>query len=297
MENHITPSRMANALMQDSSFNGHYVLVEGEQDLKLFKKFFSPSAAKLKVTHGKYKMREVYEILTARAFDRKIGIRDADFLRLKNNDRFDENYSLDIFPTDYHDAEGMVVNSQAPINFLETISNENKIKNFEESKGSIYTLVYNLSYPLACLRLANKVFRLGLSFKPKEKDGNTIKFKKFICEKKIEYLGDELMINTVLEYSKNRGAELSSREIILEKLEEIKKENHEIKEIVNGHDIAEILFIISKKGLNSQHRLLMNAACIEDMIFLSYSNLYFQETNLFGLIKQWEARTQYNITI
>lgn len=293
----MTSARMANAIMQDTSFKGYHILVEGVQDVKLFKRLFLENNARLSITHGKHNMRDVYEILTTRNFDKKIGVRDADFLRIKNNGKYNKNFSLAIFPTDYHDAEGMVINSPAMMHFLEVISTKDKINNFEKSNGPIIDLIYNLSYPLACLRLANKRFELGLSFKPKERDGNKIKFKKFICDKKANYLGDESLVNTVHEYSKNRGSQVSAQAYILEKLAEVKAENHSIKEIVNGHDIAEILFIVCKKYLNSQHKALVNADCVEDMMFLAYESSYFKSSNLFSLINTWECGTNCKVTV
>ncbi|MBU9823702.1 DUF4435 domain-containing protein [Rahnella perminowiae] len=297
MERDIKPERIANAIMMDERYEGYYVLVEGEQDIKIFRPFFDGNISRLKVMHGKYNMRSVYEILTGWGFERAIGIRDADFLRIPNNPKYSVTYNLPIFPTDYHDAEGMVTNSPAVMRFLGTITNDEKIKNFEGSYGDIVSLAYELSYPLACLRLANKRFGLGLSFKPKEKEGRKLKIWKFVCEKTIKYLGHECLINTVWEYSKNRGVEPASKPEISRCLDLIIGENHDVREMVNGHDIAEVLFILCKKGLKSQNKALVDADCVEDMMFLAYENTYFRKSNLFNLISAWENSTGCRLTL
>lgn len=297
MEQDIKPARIANSIMQDTRFNGHYVLVEGAQDIKIFKSFFLGDLAALKVTHGKHNMREVYDILLQRGFDKMIGIRDADFLRIPNNDKFSVDYALHIFPTDYHDAEGMVFNSPALIDFIESVTSPEKLNAFEAKNGPIVDLAYNLVYPLACLRLANKKNDLGLSFKPKEKDGNRLKFKKFICEKNIKYLGDDLLVNTVWEFSQNRGRDIPSRDEIKRFMNEIIYLNNDIKEMANGHDLAEALFIICKKGLGSQSKLLVDAGCIEDLLFLAYEANYFKVTGLFERINEWENKSGLRLVI
>ncbi|WP_148873383.1 DUF4435 domain-containing protein [Serratia marcescens] len=297
MENDIKPARIANSIMQDTRYQGHYVLVEGAQDIKIFKSFFLHGIATLKVMHGKHNMRDVYEMLLQRGFDKMIGIRDADFLRIPNNEKFSPNYEWYIFPTDFHDAEGMVLNSPALMDFIFSVSSEEKVKSFESKRGSIIDLAYNLVYPLACLRLANKKNDLGLSFKPKEKDGNRLKFKKFICEKSISYLGDDIMINTVWEYSQNRGRDIPTREVMKESMNEIISLHIDLKEMANGHDLAEALFIICKKGLGSQSKLLVDAGCIEDLLFLAYESSYFKGSGLFEKISGWENENGLRLTI
>ena len=82
MRGYMTPARIANSIMQDSSFNGSCLLVEGENDVKLFGKFNRKENSKIKVTFGKQKMKDVYEILRKRNFKRMVGIRDADFIHI-----------------------------------------------------------------------------------------------------------------------------------------------------------------------------------------------------------------------
>lgn len=297
MERDITPARIANAILQDSRYQGHYILVEGAQDIKIFKSFFMKERANLKVMHGKKNLHDVYVLLQDRGFDRMFGIRDADFLRLPDNEKFNVDYDKPIFPTDFHDAEGMVVNSPALMDFISNISNDEKIKNFEEIHGNLVDLAYSLAYPLACLRLSSKRDQLGLSFKPKDREGNRLKFKKFICEKEIKYLGDEALINTVWEYSKSKGDNVANKEDIRKSFDIVRSSNYDVCEMVNGHDLAEIIFIICKKGLRSHSKLLVDADCIEDLLFLAYESLYFKKSNLFTKIDEWQRNKEITLTL
>lgn len=295
MENHITPSRIANSIQQDKNFTGFNILVEGKKDIKLYRKLTCKKMSKIKVTFGKKKMREVYRILDKRGFSKVLGIRDADFIRINDDGKFDPNYCSSIFLTDNHDSEGMILQSEAFEDFLLEVSQENNIDAFNKKYGNLRVFIYNLSYSLACLRLANKKYNLGLAFKPVKPNGNILKFKKFICEKKLIYLGHEKLINTVVEYSTNRGSKIESRELILEKLQEIIKLELVIEELVNGHDLAEILFIICKKGLKSRNESLKGASSVETMLRLAYSREHFQLTRLFRSLVEWQKTLNINI--
>jgi len=284
----MTPARIANSIQLDRSFLGTYLLLEGKKDIKLFKKLFCEKNTQLKPTFGKHKMREVYTILSERGFNRKVGIRDADYLRLDGNEKYVDSYEHNIFITDYHDSEGMVINSQALNDFIHIISDSEKVKNFERNYGNIKELIYRLCYPLACLRLVNKVDNLGLSFKPANPEGNKLKYRKFISESNFSYLGHEKLINTVVEYSTNRGSVIAKREVIIESLEASIIKNHPVEEVVNGHDLAEILYLVGKKGLNSTSKTLQDASCIEESLCLAYNINYFSSTDLFNKLKEWQ---------
>ncbi|OAZ98391.1 DUF4435 domain-containing protein [Halomonas sp. G11] len=295
MEDSITPARIANSILQDSNFTGVNILVEGEKDIKLYRKLSCEDSSRIKVTFGKKKMRETYGILSNRGGARVIGIRDADFIRLKGNQKFDPNYDANIFLTDNHDSESMIIKSQAFDDFLLEISKEDRVSAFYKKHGCLREFLYELSYPLACLRFANKKFDLGLAFKPANPDGNKLKFKKIICDKKLEYLGHDKLINTVVEYSKNRGSNIKDREIILKSLLDVLDLKLPVCELVNGHDLAEILFIICKKGLGSSNDDLKGASSVESMLRLSYGREYFSSTELFKKLYVWQKSQNLNI--
>jgi hypothetical protein len=295
MQDSITPSRIANSILQDCDFAGFNILVEGETDIKLYGKLACPNISKLRVTFGKKKMRDTYSILCEREFYRVVGIRDADFIRLNYNSKYDPDYPSNIFLTDNHDSEGMVMQSQAFDDFLLEVCKADNVNSFQQKYGCTRKYLYELSFPLACLRFANKKFELGLAFKPSNPEGKPLKFKKFICDKELVYLGHEKLINTVVEYSTNRGSNIEDREVILEKLLSVMALELPINEIANGHDLAEILFIICKKGLKSSNESLKGASSVESMLRLSYSKEYFAITNLFKRLDVWQKSQNINM--
>jgi len=296
MEENITPSRIANAILQDKDFSGFYLLVEGKKDIKLYRRFVKNGSAKVKVTFGKYKQREAYKILNERGFDKAIGIRDADFLRIRGNEKYDPGYSGLIFPTDCHDSELMMLQTGVLDDYLLLISEDDKVLALEKRIGvKLQDLLLGLIYNLGCLRLANKRFSLGLSFKPEKADGNKLKINRFISEKDWSYLGDDIMINTVVEYSKNRGNAVAPRDLIKEKLQAVVNDKHPALEVVNGHDISQLLFLISKGGLDSKNKMLQNSDCVEDLLIACFDLIKFSKTKLFANLLKWQETTKSDV--
>ncbi|MCI1012297.1 DUF4435 domain-containing protein [Herbaspirillum sp. C7C2] len=289
MEEEITPARIANAICQDTTYEGYYVLVEGKKDVRIYRRFTSDVSAKVKATFGKSKLREVYRILTERNFVRKIGIRDADFLRIKGNPKYTAEFTDPIFVTDGHDSEIMMVATGVINNFFLMVTDEAKVAVFEEKHNKkVVDMIFSLIRPLGNLRLANKRFGLGLAFKPERPEGNALRIDRFVNSKSWGYNGDESMVNTVIEYSKNRGSVVASRAVVLEKLREISMEEHPNNEICNGHDFAYVLHLISKQGIGSKSKLLQDSACVEDLLISQFDWIKFSGTQLFARINQWQ---------
>lgn len=291
MEQHITPERIANSIMQDTRFKGINILVEGIKDLKVYTKLFNHQQTKLIQTTGKYKLRGAFEILSDRGFDRKIAIRDADFLRIKGNTKYDPGFKEHIFATDGHDSEMMMVMVDTLEDLLSVGVEQQKREEFEARIGlSVRQLTLNLSYLVACLKLANRRANLGLSFKPAKQGGNRIKFKKFLCEKKFT-IDIDLMIHTIWEYSKNRDKEVSSKQMTRLAFDEAFQENQTFEEMINGHDIAEIVCIIGTSGLRSSSSIFGHPDQVEESLALSFDRAKFRRTDLFKHILQWQATT------
>ena len=162
MEEHITPQRIANSIMLDTSFSGYYLIVEGPKDSKLYGKFFSQEIIHLKEAFGNEKVKEVFTILSERGFDRKFGIIDADFTRITG-----EEIEVDgLFITDDHDIEVMVIKTKALEHVLNVFCSKNKMQEYEKKHGmTIRDRIFQLGKEIGYLKYANKIHDLGLVFK------------------------------------------------------------------------------------------------------------------------------------
>lgn len=288
MEEDITVARIANAICQDTSFKGIHLLVEGRRDYKLYRKFADDNNVRIKTTQGKYRLQAIYSLLAERGIVDVVGIRDADFLRINGNPKYSPQYADAIFPTDCHDADIMIARNGVLGDYLTLIAEPEQVVSFEAKHKTIIDLVFEAIYPIGCLRLANKRFALGLSFKPERPEGNQIKVRKFVLESTWT-VDVRAMVNTVWEYSQNRGLTVASKDKISESLAVITGEGHPADEISNGHDFSAVLHLLSTKGLKSTNKMLQDPGCVQDLLIALFELTKFASTGLYGLVQNWSS--------
>ena len=93
-----------------------WVLVEGEDDCKIYPKFFEASQSKVEyINGGKEKLRTAIKVLSQET-NQVIGIQDADFLHLEGM----ANTAIPLFYTDCHDIEMTMLSFEGVRNNLLT---------------------------------------------------------------------------------------------------------------------------------------------------------------------------------
>lgn len=291
MIENLTPDRIANAILLDSSYKGLYVLVEGNKDSKLFSKFFSLETLRVRTTFGCKKMIEVFNILNSRGFDRKIGIIDRDFYNILGNEPKIEN----IFITDFHDIEVMIIMTKAFEDVLRIYTIQEKVEEFEKKHGkSIREIIFELSDNIGYLKLVEKVNDFGLVFKPKQPDGNQIKYNDFISDK-LEYKGDKELVKSIVNYSRNRTIKKLDETAISVKLSDTKKIKIDSLQLSNGHDLSNIVFIFLKKTVRSTNKMLFDNNSIEDSLILAYDFEDFKKTELYKKLIEYSKQNDIQL--
>jgi len=284
MEAYITPERTANAIMQDTRFKGYYLVVEGSKDVKLFGKFVNNEVIRVRPAFGNEKVKSVLQILDDRGFENRVGIIDSDFKKILN---ITENLS-GLFITDDHDIEVMIIKTKALENVLNVYCSKTKIDEFEKSKGiTIRKALVSLGKEIGYLKLANEIYDLGLVFKPKKAEGKQVKYNRFTCEKTFNFLGSEKMIQTLINYSRNKDTNLKREEEIKNKFNKVSEIEVDLMQLVNGHDLSNFLYILMKKILKSRNKMLNDFRAVEDSLILAYELSFFRETELYDQIKEW----------
>ncbi|NRD24532.1 DUF4435 domain-containing protein [Winogradskyella litoriviva] len=294
MEEFITNERIANSIMQNKSFKGYYLIVEGPKDSKLYGKFFNSDKVSIKEAFGNQRVQDIFKILTERGFDKKLGIIDSDFRKITGNE-----VDIDgIFMTDDHDIEVMIMKTKALDDVVRVFCSQSRVQAFEKEKGiSIKNKIFDLGKEIGYLKLANKTFDLGLVFKPKNPEGNHLKYKNFICDKTLDFLGTDKMITTTNNYSVNKSSKIESIQVISERLTETKETEYILEQLVNGHDLSQILYILMKKVLKSRNRMLQDHNSIEDSLTLAYDLNDFKETYLYEDIQNWSEQREIEILL
>lgn len=240
-----------------------FIFVEGKSDVKLYRKFFDLSCCKVEwIPGGKIKLEKcISDLLEIKGSI--IGIRDADFLHLK-----DDNYTKkNIFLTDCHDVEMMMLNDEEVLNSVLSEYLDNKPpENFLENK---LTLIKKLSY----LKYLNSIDLISIKF-TKEDSNKSVSLDKLFDFKNNKFDFEGYLLRLSISKSEFRN--------IKNKIEEGEVESFDLLQLTNGHDLSRLLDLYFRDfGENIKN------GDSEKALRLSYSFFNFQKTKLYNNIKKW----------
>ena len=264
----ITPQTKINELRLDISHPKSrgkvFVLLEGESDIKLYRKLFNNDTCKIEtIPGGKIFLEKGLEILND-IYKLIIGIRDADFLHLKGAKPQFSN----LFLTDYHDYELMMaseIECHCPIFFEHTkIVSKDHNSTFEKLLNSIRFLGY--------FRWYNEIENLEFNFRGLGLND--------LFDKKTFTIDDKVLIQTVI--NRSRDAKIKDVEQIFDAVKGLYDSQHDLCQVCNGHDFMKVMAIlcssrqkgISDKDMASQFRV-------------AYNQNMFQKTQLFKDTSGW----------
>ena len=260
------------------------VLVESNDNKKLFGKILHQSCH-FYAANGWEHLIEALEIVNSQRKDiTVIGIIDADFRRISGEIPVQEN----LFMTDYHDTEIMIVCSDAWENINVLIDKE-KIQVFEKQQDkSLRDFLLDLIRSISVLRWLNYKDNLGLTFKVKLKDTSFkyIDYESFI-DRNYKISIDDLL-KAVENKSQKQGFFKNYPEI-KQNFEDLCKTDFDLKEITNGHDFMNVLVMILKIIAKNTP---IEVAEIETNFIFGYHLTDFQKTNLHKSLAEWETQKQ-----
>ena len=246
-----------------------WILVEGEDDCKIYPKLFDPSKAKVEYVDGKTSLIEALEILTQKT-KQVVGILDADFLHL--NKLYPQVKNL--FYTDYHDIEMTMLNfEEVRINLL----TEYKMQDKQEA---IWQNVLEEASYIGYIRWYNDINNREIKFKGL-KYGDMIG----LNNGKI-YLIKSQLLEKLNERSKNKKEDLTEK-LITEFIEE--RTTNDSLNLCNGHDTINLfsLLLEGKASANSFAKELR----------LSFTNEHFRRTKLYENLQKWQTQNKFQIFI
>ncbi len=251
-----------------------FVLVEGDTDIRLFRKLFDLESCKVeRIPGGNTKVEDcVEELLNRTAL--VIGIRDADFIHLNNIDYTKRN----IFLTDLHDIE-MTLVAESEV-FSAIIFEFTNIK--ENKHDSIRNDIMSYIEKISLLKWLDSKERLGL------------KFKEVGFQDLLAFSGTTLDFSAYFRrlVSKSPNAVSTDFDNIVEKIEKLKLQNPDSYQLCNGHDFMKSLAaFLRQKG---------NGKSISDDILASifrtnYRQDFYRNTTLFRQTKEWSETVNCSI--
>lgn len=285
-----TASAMANAANMDTQYKGFYMYIEGETDLKFWKKFIDRHNVRIKVCSGKEAVIDTLRRLRSSGQNKYLGIVDRDF-----DDFLAIEYKIDnLFLTDCHDIEMDMYKSNTFSNVLPILDQADKITKFEElNHERIIQTVFCITNKIGHLKLADKLNDICLLYADKDKNIKP-KYEDSI-NSKCEIDDSSRLVDIVYTFSRSKNVTPKySKPEIVKLVESSKMKNYDTFQLSNGHDVTYILYLLLKKKLNINIDILNHSKdiYISDLLLASYDWKYFRETNLCQSLIKWSINNK-----
>ena len=133
MKEYISAYHTANAIRQIRGplFSGTFLIVEGESDRNGYKHLIDTESCRIIPAHGKENALDALDILEEDDFPGVLAVVDADFWRLEGI----KPSSPNLFITDTHDLETMILKSPALGKLLTEFGSDSKIEELTQQSG------------------------------------------------------------------------------------------------------------------------------------------------------------------
>lgn len=272
MREQITPDRIANSIrLLRSDHEGVFLIVEGHSDKLIYERLVNKQEVRITIASGKNNAIKALSILEKENFCRVFAVIDADFSRIEQQIPDSNN----LFLTDEHDLEMMLIKSAAFDKLLKERGSEEKIAAFPKD---IRETLLKLGQEIGKLRLLSLRNELNLKFEG-------LNFSKFIDKKNLSIDIDKLIISI-----KNHSQKLSlDEQQIKQDLSVISDENHDPWQLCCGHDFISILAIALWKVLGTRNANDVKKEDWERELRLAYELSYFYQTQIYQLMVNWQS--------
>ena len=277
MRNYITADNVANEIrMTRTQFSGVFLIVEGRTaDLPIYRRLVDTKLAQVTPAHSKDNALEALKILENADFDGVVAIVDADFWRLEGV----EPTSPNLFITDTHDLETMLLESPSLEKLLDEFGSEQKITNFTaNSRMDVRQTLLAAACPIGYLRWISQRNSLSLTFEG-------IVFSRFIDRNTLHIDTGELIQEVK---NKSRRQNLNENDL-RDKIDELTDSKHNFWDICCGHDLVGILSFGLYRILGSNQRREVEPEVLEKFLRAGYESTYFLSTQLYQSLRGWEA--------
>jgi hypothetical protein len=276
---HLTPSGWANYIcMRDASASKTLVLLEGPKDHMFYTNHLNKDCCEFRWPEsneglGKYNILRIMKDATSRSplLKRTIGIVDADYDRCTGRLTPDN-----VFQTDAHDIESMIINSSALNKVCVNNVNLKKLEAFlkQQQRQDIRSVILLATRELGFVRLANQTHNLNLSFKQ-------IDILRFIDSSTL-LLDTKMLLNELVTTSSTPALGVDE---VLTLISDESRKGYDPWQIVNGHDLVKVLSYglsnLFGNGLNHDPETL------ETQLRLAYEHSHMKATQLYESVSRW----------
>ncbi|NJD78626.1 MAG: DUF4435 domain-containing protein [Candidatus Methanoperedens sp.] len=247
-----------------------FVLLEGESDIRLFRKLFNLSKCKVEaIPGGKLKLEECVGKLV-NIYPLIIGIRDADFIHLGAKLYEKTN----VFLTDFHDMEMILISEDEVFSSIVFEFTDLPKDKHSEIRNNIMLSIEQIGY----LKWLNEKENLEYKFEAGFQD--LISF----VNLKIDF--DQYFVRVL---SNSPNAKITDKTIILDKMKVLKATNPNPLQLCNGHDFMKAFSKYIKqdgsvKNVNDEH--------IASSCRMTFTFNHYCRTGLYLNTKMWADNTK-----
>jgi Protein of unknown function (DUF4435) len=249
-----------------------FVLLEGESDVKLYRKLFNNDTCKIEtIPGGKIFLEKGLEILND-IYKLIIGIRDADFLHLVG----EKPQFSNLFLTDYHDYELMM---SSDYQCISSILNEHTKLDSKECEG-VFNRILNAIRFLGYLRWYNDIENLEFNFRG-------LGINDLFDERSFTF-DDKVLVETIITRSPN--AKVKNVEQIFDSVQRLYNDSHDLFQVCNGHDFMKVMAILCssrQKGISDKD--------MASLFRVAYNQNMFQKTQLFKDTSDWASQNKVTL--
>lgn len=251
-----------------------FILVEGDSDIRLFRKFFNLDNCKVEsVPGGNPKVEDaVTELLNKSKL--VIGIRDADFIHLNSATYTNKN----VFLTDLHDIEmSLVAEDEVFSSIVFEFTNLPKAEH-NNTRAEIISFIEQISL----LKWLNEQENLELHFKE-------VGFQDLLS-----FSGEGFDFRTYFNrlIAKSLNTNVDNFEAIVEKMTNLKLRRPNVYQLCNGHDFMKAFAsFLKQKGREKS----VSENAISSLFRTNYRQEFYQKTNLFKKTNKWSETVNCSI--
>ena len=251
-----------------------FILLEGDSDVRLFRKFFNLQSCKVERIPGGSSKVETAVSELASISEIVIGIRDADFINVGTIP-----YSnLNMFLTDYHDIEMTMVSDDDSISAIifeyTNIPKENHI--------SVREQLISIIEDISLLKWLNEIEKIELLF-DKTSFQNLVSFANFTID------FDEYLSRILRKSPNARIVDVTTIKSEIASLKSLGKDNFQL---CNGHDFIKIFAKFLREQGNAKG---ISDDTVASILRTNYTKEKFYTTKLFEMTKTWSDMKNCNI--
>ncbi len=253
-------------IVHPNNFGINFILVEGDSDIRLFRKFFDIEKCKIEnIPGGKNKLEKCVNTLI-NIYPLIIGIRDTDFLNLNNVNYIKQN----MFLTDKHDIETTMLSDEDVLSALVFEFSDKPVGEHIDLRNEIMQCIEMIGY----LKWLNCIEKLELKF-------NKCGFDDLVSFDSLNIDFDEYFLRVI---SKSPNARITDINIIKEKIIHLRASKPDMLQLTNGHDLVKTFanYFKNVSGVNG-----VSDENIASILRVSFNTEQLEKTTLYTELENW----------